>query len=78
MIVGVTTECCVTSTLKEANDRGEQCFFFVDITPNEWNNCLGFECLLIKDATDGYVGEERKAIVVDMITLSQVRVLGQT
>jgi len=33
----------------------------------------GFECLLVKDATDGYVEQERKAIVVDMITLSQVR-----
>lgn len=35
-------------------------------------NVAGFECLLVKDATDGYVGQERKAIVVDMITLSQV------
>jgi allophanate hydrolase len=52
LVVGVTTECCVTSTLKEANDRG-------------------FECLLVKDATDGYVGQEQKAIVVNMITLSQ-------
>lgn len=24
LVVGVTTECCVTSTLKEANDRGEK------------------------------------------------------
>jgi len=35
-------------------------------------NMAGFECLLVKDATDGYVGQERKEIVVDMITLSQV------
>jgi len=35
-------------------------------------NVAGFECLLVKDATDGYVGQDRKAIVADMITLSQV------
>jgi hypothetical protein len=35
-------------------------------------NVAGFECLLVKDATDGYVGQEQKAIVVNMITLSQV------
>ena len=26
LIIGVTTECCVTSTLKEANDRGRKSY----------------------------------------------------
>jgi allophanate hydrolase len=51
IIVGVTTECCVTTTLREANDRG-------------------FECLLVSDATDGYV-PEFKDVSLSMITFSE-------
>ncbi|KIM37908.1 hypothetical protein M413DRAFT_448173 [Hebeloma cylindrosporum] len=51
IIVGVTTECCVTTTLREANDRG-------------------FECVLVSDATDGYV-PEFKAASLEMITFSE-------
>ncbi|KAF3939936.1 Amidase [Dactylella cylindrospora] len=31
-ILGVTTECCVTTTLREANDRGFECCAIVEVT----------------------------------------------
>jgi nicotinamidase-related amidase len=51
IIVGVTTECCVTTTLREANDRG-------------------FECILVSDATDGYIPEFKHACL-EMVTFSE-------
>jgi hypothetical protein len=61
-------ECCVTSTLKKPTIVVGNHVIFQKWITLILMTVAGFECLLVKDATDGYVGQERKMVVVDMIT----------
>ncbi|OXV07737.1 hypothetical protein Egran_04503 [Elaphomyces granulatus] len=58
LVTGVTTECCVTTTLRECNDRGYECCILSDCTD-------GFDSQMVQTAMDtvcaqnglfGYVG----------------------
>lgn len=52
ILVGVTTECCVTTTLREANDRGYQCCLVADCTDG-YNDGFGRACLAMTTLSDG-------------------------
>ncbi|PWN51377.1 amidase signature enzyme [Violaceomyces palustris] len=48
LVIGVTTECCVTTTVREANDRGYECCVVSDCTAgfvDQWKGlCLDMVC----------------------------------
>ncbi|TFB00754.1 Allophanate hydrolase [Trichoderma ghanense] len=64
ILAGVTTECCVTSTLRECNDRGYECCVLLDCTDGFDQNmeAVSMDIVCCRNGLFGYVGHGSELI----------------
>ncbi|UKZ96048.1 uncharacterized protein TrAFT101_010848 [Trichoderma asperellum] len=64
IFAGVTTECCVTSTLRECNDRGYECCVLSDCTAgfNEQMAATSLDIVCCQNGLFGYVGHSSEFV----------------
>ncbi|KAM0263950.1 hypothetical protein ACHAQJ_000985 [Trichoderma viride] len=76
ILAGVTTECCVTSTLRECNDRGYECCVLSDCTDgfDQKMAAMSLDIVCCQNGLFGYVGHSSEFITqieqIRQLTLS--------